>query len=273
MTDIPAELPGLEGDPRLKTIYARIVEKMKEVVREFEISQDELHIAGDYLNRLGQAGFCRSLIDVNLAMTSVDVAARTAGGTRPNLEGPFHRGEAPLRPDGNLFDREPAAGTPILHLSGTVRDAATGEPLPGAMLDVWQADHEGHYDLDGLELFGKVPVDAEGRYRVRTAVPKDYSDHDDDPIGELFRAMGRHNRRSAHIHLKVWHDGKCLLTTQLFIPGNPYLRSDYVEGAVSDDLLLDLRPAANGDPNNYEAQFDIAVSRALHPDVMRTAEG
>jgi catechol 1,2-dioxygenase len=273
MNQISAELPGVEGDARLKAIYGRIVEKMQEVVREFEIDQDELHLAGDYLNRLGQAGFCRSLIDVNLAMTSVDVTARVEGGTRPNLEGPFHRGEAPLRPDGNLFDGEPAPGTQVQNRAGKERDAATGEPVPGALLDFWQADDEGHYDLDSLELFGKVPVDEQGRYRVRTAVPRDYSDHDHDPIGELFRAMGRHNRRSAHIHLKVWLDGHCVLTTQLFVPGNPYLDSDYVEGAVSEDLTLDMRPAASGEANAFEAEFDIAVSRALHPDVVLTAEG
>ena len=29
MTQLPAELPGVEGDPRLKAIYARVVEKMQ----------------------------------------------------------------------------------------------------------------------------------------------------------------------------------------------------------------------------------------------------
>jgi protocatechuate 3,4-dioxygenase beta subunit len=260
MNQVPAELAGVEANERLKAIFARTVEKLKEVVREFEIDQDELHLAGDYLNRLGKAGFCRSLLDVALAMTSVDVTARVEGGTRPNLEGPFHRDEAPVRPDGDLFaGQTPPPGTPILFLSGRVTDAATGRPLAGATVDLWQADHEGHYDLSGLTLFGKVPTDAEGRYRARTAVPVDYSDHDHDPIGELFRAMGRHNRRAAHIHVKVWHEGRCLLTTQIFIPGNPYLDSDYVEGAVSDDLLLDMKPAA-GAPDTYEGRFDIAVS-------------
>ena len=260
MIQIPAELPGVEGNERLKAIYARTVEKLKDVVREFEITQDELHLAGDYLNRLGKAGFCRSLLDVALAMTSVDVTARVEGGTRPNLEGPFHRAAAPLRPDGDLFGAaEPEPGTPVLCLSGRVTDAVTGAPLSGAILDFWQADDEGHYDLDRFSLFGKVPVDSDGRYRVRTAVPRDYSDHDHDPIGELFRAMGRHNRRSAHIHLKVWREGRCLLTTQLFIPGNAYLSSDYVEGAVSDDLLLDMSPVP-GRPDTYQAEFDIAVS-------------
>ncbi|MGE0232801.1 MAG: dioxygenase [Flavobacteriaceae bacterium] len=258
MTQIPAQLPGVEGDHRLKAIYERIVQKMQEVVREFEINQDELHIAGDFLNRLGQAGFCRSLIDVNLAMTSVDVTARVTNGTRPNLEGPFHR-DAPLRDDGDLLaGREPPPGSPVLQLSGRVTDAATGAPLAGAFVDVWQADNDGHYDLDSLRLFGKVPVDAEGRYRLRTVVPRDYSDHDHDPIGELFRAMGRHNRRSAHIHVKIWQGSHCLLTTQLFIAGNPYLDSDYVEGAVSDDLVIDPAPVEGAD-DVFAAAFDFAV--------------
>jgi protocatechuate 3,4-dioxygenase beta subunit len=245
---------------RLMAIYARTVEKMKEVVREFKITQDELHIAGDYFNRLGQSGFSRSLVDVALAMTSVDVTARVEGGTRPNLEGPFHMNDAPLRPGGDLYRMPPPPGSPVLTLSGRVYDAATGEPLPHAVIDLWQADNEGHYDGDCDHLYGRIAPDDEGRYRVRTAVPRDYSDHDHDPIGELFRAMGRHSRRAAHIHVKIWIDDRCVLTTQLFVPGNTYLESDYVEGAVSDDLILDMRPAASGEPSAFEAAFDFAVA-------------
>jgi catechol 1,2-dioxygenase len=265
MTQVPAQLEGVEGNERLKAIFASVVDKMKEVVREHAIDQDELHLAGDYLNRLGRSGFCRSLVDVALAMTSVDVTARVEGGTRPNLEGPFHRADAPLREDGDLLAGEPGEGKPILNLFGTVSDAATGEPLPGAIVDLWQADGEGHYDLETFALFGQVRTNAAGHYRVRTAVPKDYSDHDDDPIGELFRAMGRHNRRAAHIHVKIWRDGACVLTTQLFIPGNPYLDSDYVEGAVSPDLILNLKPAADGAANSYDARFDFAVGAPKRP--------
>ncbi|WP_156679276.1 dioxygenase [Sphingomonas profundi] len=256
---VPAELEGVEGNERLKAIYARIVEKMKEVVREFEIDQDELHIAGDYLNRLGQSGFCRSLVDVSLAMTSVDVTARVEGATRPNLEGPFHKMDAPVRDDGCLFDVPSPSGAPVLVLSGQVRDVATGLPIPGATVDLWQADHEGHYDRAEHHLSGRVIADAYGRYTATTAVPKDYSDHDTDPIGELFRAMGRHNRRAGHVHAKIWIDGRCVLTTQLFVPGNPYLSSDYVEGAVSPDLILDMRTTA--EPERFAAIFDFVVQR------------
>ena len=64
-----------EQQERLNAIWVRTVEKLKEVVREFEVTEDELHAAGDYLNRLGQSGMCRSLLDVALAMTAADVSA------------------------------------------------------------------------------------------------------------------------------------------------------------------------------------------------------
>ena len=248
-----------EDQARLTAIYARSVEKMKEVVHEFAITQAELHLAGDYINRLGQSGFGRSLMAVTLAMTSIDATQPADGGTRPNLEGPFHRSH-PERPDGDLIDTPPP-GQPRLILSGVVSDARTGAPLPGAWLDFWQADNEGHYDHDGFNLCGRVTTDDLGGYRVRTVVPRDYSDHDHDPIGELFRAMGRHNRRAAHIHVKAGVGETEALTTQLFIAGSPYLDSDYVEGAVSDDLIVTLEQVENADDGApvFSARFDIAL--------------
>ena len=85
---------------RLEAIWLTSVEKMREVVREFRITQDELHVAGDFFNRLGQSGFSRSLIDVALAMTSVDIFDGVKGGTRPNLLGPYHKPHD-ARSDGN----------------------------------------------------------------------------------------------------------------------------------------------------------------------------
>jgi catechol 1,2-dioxygenase len=143
-----------------------------------------------------------------------------------------------------------------VNLSGRITDAASGEPLAGAVLDVWQADHNGSYDLEQWHLAGRITPDADGRYALLTAVPRDYSDHDNDPIGELFSLMGRHNRRAAHIHCKIWIGGECVLTTQLFIEGNAYLGSDYVEGAVSDDLILRLEA---GEDDHFTASFDFAV--------------
>lgn len=256
MTDAP--------DPaRLNAIWASMISKLKEVVREHSVTQHELHLAGNYLNRLGQSGMCRSLIDVALAMTSVDALDVAGGGTRPNLEGPYHAVH-PERPDGVLFEHPPAPEAPLLTLSGVVREAATGAPAAGAKLDFWQADDKGIYDRAGGHLRGVVFADGEGRYRVTTVLPSDYSEHDRDPIGELFRAMGRTNTRAAHIHLKASTNGRLRLTTQLFMPTSKVLDDDYVEGAVSGDLILALRETPGSSPAapRYEASFDVVLGGA-----------
>lgn len=249
-----SSLPSEQAE-RLREVYALCVQKMREVVVELRVTQDELHIAGDYLNRLGASGFCRSLIDMNLALPSADVT-RPLVGTRGNLEGPLHRKGHPLRADGSILDRAPGPTEQRLTLAGRIIDARTGAAIPGAQLDIWQTDGEGNYDRVGNHMRGIVTADAEGRYTLHTVVPKDYSEHDHDPIGELLRALGRPNRRAGHIHVKALVSGREVLTTQLFVEGSEYLERDYVEGAVSDDLVLTLTPEG---PNAFRASFDFAL--------------
>lgn len=246
------EMISLVQQERLRQVYLRCVEKMKEVVRELEVTQDELHIAGDYLNRLGQSGFCRSLVDMNLALTSADITS-PAFGTRSNLEGPLYRKGHPLRSDGNILERPADAGEQKLTLTGRVLDARGGKALPGVRLDFWQTDGHGLYDRDGNHMRGMIIADADGRYILHTVVPKDYAEHDHDPIGELLRAMGRPNRRAGHIHVKAFVGDTEVLTTQLFVSGSQYLELDYVEGAVSEDLTIEVK---SGPHESYVANFD-----------------
>jgi protocatechuate 3,4-dioxygenase beta subunit len=246
------------NEQRIRAIYDRCVEKLKDVVHEFKITEDELHAAGDYLDRLGQSGMSRSLIVVALGMTAIDVAGHSRKGTRFNLTGPYHAAHG-IRRDGNLLDVEPEPGAPRLLLEGVVTDASTGQPLAGAELDFWHADHKGIYDRKGQHLRGIVPTDANGRYSLRTLLPNDYSEHDYDPLGELFRAMGRTNTRAAHVHLKVRFAEAELLTTQIFMSTSTMLRNDYVEGAVSDDLVVVLDKREIDGVQTFSGHFDISV--------------
>src|SRR4051812_9265865 len=173
----------MSENERLREIWTRSVAALREVVTDLKITEDELHEAGRYFNRLGQSGMFPSLLDVAFAMTSIDAARQDFGGTRPNLEGPYYMPNAPLRRDGVLFDRPPPPHAPIVTLTGRIKDVATGAGIPGAELDVWQADQDGIYDRQGSYLRGVVRTDQDGNYRLKTVVPSDYAEHDGDPIG------------------------------------------------------------------------------------------
>jgi catechol 1,2-dioxygenase len=249
---------------RLRTITFRVVDAIKEVVRSEAITEDELHAAAAFLNRVGVAGVFPSLLDIAFAMTIMDRAREGVPGTRANLEGPEYRPGAPERADGCLFDHEPGPDAVLLSLTGVVTDALTGEPVAGAELDWWQADEHGGYDRVGCHLRGVTRSDADGRYALLTVLANDYDEHEGDPVGELLEMMGRLRYRAAHIHLKVRVDGVLRLTTQLFRGDSPYLDLDYVVGAVSDDLILDLQPRAPKDGRQmYEAVFDLALPPSI----------
>ena len=251
------------ADERLKEIYVRSVEALRKVVTDMKITEDELHAAGRYFNRLGQSGMCPSLLDVAFAMTSIDATRTDKGGTRPNLEGPYYMRGAPVRPDGVMFAPEEASDAPVLNLSGRVIDSQTGKGVAGAEIDLWHADHNGIYDRKGFRLRGTVRTAEDGSYTIRTIVPQDYAEHDHDPIGELFHAMGQTNHRAAHIHIKIHVDGVECLMTQIFMSQSPTLNNDYVIGSVSDDLTVNLSPAAPvaGEGPQFAGTFDFRIRR------------
>jgi protocatechuate 3,4-dioxygenase beta subunit len=255
--------PSPEFNPRVVEIYQATTRALQAVVKDLKVTEQELLAAGAFFNRLGQSGMCPSMLMATLAMTSVDTTRNFRGGTRHSLEGPFYTAGAPMLVDGDLLRGEGFPGATRMRLCGRVIDAASGEPLRGAELDFWQADHHGDYDNKGFRLRGIVLSDKDGKYQLDTIMPLDYSAHDDDPIGELYRAMDRHNRRAAHIHVKARSPGFETLTTQLYMGGSTHINNDYVEGAVSDDLLLHAKP---GDgtalpAGMVAAQFDIALLR------------
>ena len=243
---------------RVVKIWQECCTALQKVVEDQKITQSELKFAGEFFNRLGQSGMFPSLLAVGLSMTSLRVTEGN-GGTPANLEGPYYQENAPVRKDGVLYERQPGPNARYLDLFGVVTDSKTSTPLQGVVLDFWQADENGTYDHKGYHLRGLVITDAQGRYCIKSVVPKDYSEHDHDPIGELFSAMGRHNRRAAHIHLKVRRPGYVPLTTQLYVPDGDYLHDDYVEGAVIPELIVSFEKDATDD-RRVGARFDLSIT-------------
>ena len=127
-------------------------------------------------------------------------------------EGPFFKPSSPERVE---LVEPGMAGQPI-ELVGFVLTRGC-KPVPGAMIDVWQANDRGEYDNAGFRLRGHQFADAEGRFRLRTIVP------------------GVYEGRTRHIHVKVQPKGGRILTTQLYFPGEAMNRKD---GLFRKDLLM-----------------------------------
>jgi len=149
--------------------------------------------------------------------------------TLAQTEGPYFKPSSPERIE--LFE-ERMAGQPI-ELVGLVLTRAC-KPVPGALLDFWQADAKGAYDNSGFRLRGHQFTDAEGRYRLRSIVP------------------GVYPGRTRHIHVKVQPRGGQVLTTQLYFPGEAKNRSD---GLFRKELLM--RTAKNA--GWLAGRFDFVV--------------
>ena len=144
--------------------------------------------------------------------------------TSSAVKGPYWRPNAPFTTD---LTR---GGGEVITVRGVVRSARTCKPVPGALLDVWQADHHGKYDLDyrGGEVFGRARVrgGSDGTYAFRTIRPA--------PYGSPGFA------RPAHIHFVISAQGHRPLTTQLYFDGDPYLDKDPLR-SVHPDLVRRVR--------------------------------
>lgn len=176
--------------------------------------------------------------------------------TPSQAEGPFYPLEIPSDHDDDLTVVEGtgqvAQGTPLL-VEGLLLDAA-GDPVEGAVIEIWQTDANGIYlhpgDPDFAERdaafqgYGESSTDAAGAWSFRTILPDVYGG------------------RPRHIHAKVRLDGTELLTTQIYFAdvGVP------LEGAVSptgtelDRLIVSLEESTADDGSTqYRAQHLIVL--------------
>jgi protocatechuate 3,4-dioxygenase beta subunit len=140
--------------------------------------------------------------------------------TPPQTEGPFYTPATPRR----TSLREPGMPGTRLLVTGYVL-STTCQRIPGALLDFWQCDAQGHYDNAGFRLRGHQFTDAEGRYILETIVP------------------GLYAGRTRHIHVKVQAPNQPVLTTQLYFPDEPANRRD---GIFNPRLVMTVRDGADG---------------------------
>jgi hydroxyquinol 1,2-dioxygenase len=132
-----------------------------------------------------------------------------------------------------------------------------GAPIAGAVLEVWQADAAGYYDvqypdLETHQARGILKSQEDGSFEFRTVVAVAYPIPTDGPVGDLLRATGRHPWRPAHLHFMIKAKNYETLVTHVFRNGDQYLDSDAVFG-VRQTLVADWIKQPDGDHTlNYD---------------------
>lgn len=203
----------------------------------------------------------RQVLSLGLASAIASPAWLTPALARPwaqplrptptQTEGPFYPVQLPTDNDADLLRNgtvDYQRGTPVW-LDGVVTDTS-GTPVRGAQVEIWQCDHQGRYHHPGdggradpaFQGFGRVAVDREGRYRFRTMRPVPYSG------------------RTPHIHVKVRLGPHELLTTQLYVAGDPGNARDFLWRRLPTDadraaLTVPFKPGTDG----LQAQFPIVL--------------
>ena len=170
--------------------------------------------------------------------------------TPAQTEGPFYPVTLPQDADADLLRNGQvnyAHGQPAW-VEGVVSDLE-GKPVAGAQVEIWQCDHQGRYHHPGdggradpdFQGFGRVTVGSDGRYRFRTIKPVPYSG------------------RTPHIHVKVKLARRELLTTQLYVEGDPNNERDFLWRNLGADRALVTVPFRAGS-DGLQASFPIVVA-------------
>jgi catechol 1,2-dioxygenase len=251
-------------DLRLQQLMEAAIRHLHEFVSEVGLTRDEWMAGIEFLTAVGK--MCTDtrqefiLLSDTLGLSSlVEMMAfdGAPGATENTVLGPFYVPGSPERSYGDSIVVSDRRGTPVV-IQGRVADLA-GEPIAGAILDVWQTAANGLYAVqdsfqDPDNLRGKFVVAADGSFQFRSVRPVAYQIPPDGPVGRLLDATCRHPWRPGHIHIIASAPGYKTLTTHLFDAGSDYLDSDAVFG-VRDSLIVEF---AESD-GELSGRFDIAL--------------
>lgn len=267
------------ADPRLRQLMQALTRHLHAFLREVRLTEAEWNAAIGFLTEAGHVTDAKRqefvlLSDVlGASMQTIAINNKAyRNATEATVFGPFFvEGSPGIPPGGDIAAG--AAGQPCW-VEGTVT-GTDGRPVPGARIEVWEADADGYYDVqyddDRTAARGHLFADDQGGYRFWGITPTPYPIPHDGPVGRLLAAAGRSPMRASHLHFKVTASGKRTLVTHIFVRGDALLDRDAVFG-VKDSLVTDFvqHPAGNPAPDGRDlggrswasARFDIVLAPA-----------
>ncbi|MDO9361190.1 MAG: intradiol ring-cleavage dioxygenase [Polaromonas sp.] len=254
-------------DARLKELMTSLVQHLHAFAREVKLTEAEWMAGIEFLTATGQKCDDKRqefiLLSDTLGLSMLTVAMnndKPQGCTEATVFGPFHVEGAPHYEHGEDVANG-AAGEPCV-VRGRVL-GPKGEPVAGAVVEVWQADAEGNYDVQYADIEkhqarGVIDAGPDGRFNFRTIVAEAYPIPVDGPVGDMLRATKRHPWRPAHLHFMITAPGYEKLVTHVFRSGDRYLDSDAVFG-VRQSLVADWVRQPDG---VYSLDFDFVLNPA-----------
>lgn len=133
-----------------------------------------------------------------------DGEAKANAPTPRDVLGPFFKKGAP---NSGVLHQPGSPGFP-LRVTGKVSNTR-GEKVPGARIEIWQADHAGIYDLDGFRYRAALVTGETSNYAVETILPGHYDD-----------------RPAQHIHYLISAPGHRTLITQAYFATDPFFEGN-----------------------------------------------
>jgi catechol 1,2-dioxygenase len=227
-----------------------LVKHLHAAIKEIEPTHEEWLKGITFLTEVGQMCsdwrqefiLLSDTLGVSMLVDAIN-HRRPNGATENTILGPFYVPEAPRYEHGANICLD-GKGEPLV-VRGRVVDTE-GKPVAGALIDVWQTNDDGFYDVQqkGLQpdwnLRGVFTSGENGDYWYRAVKPRYYPIPDDGPVGKMLAALGRHPNRAAHIHFIISAPGYDPVITHIFTPDCQYLAEDAVFG-VKDSLVADFK--------------------------------
>ncbi|MCP2167881.1 dioxygenase family protein [Goodfellowiella coeruleoviolacea] len=294
-----------EPGTRLQVVFADLRRAVDDVIVKHQVTVEELSAAAQWLQQAaddGELQLVPFILFAKAAMKGTDGAAyahpETDGASHWEVEGPVHLPGAPTLPSPAVLPMRPDEPGEPLVVSGTVR-STSGEPLPGAVLDVWQIDAENVYsgvqdedfapfrirnDSSGIPTYnlrGKITTDSDGHYEFRTVMPgvESFGLTPGGALDALTRALQLPGKRPLHIHAIVHADGFLPLITQIYFDGDP-LTMGVIEGPIPSAAVK--TTTWQHDPDELRARgvdwpyhalvYDFALRPASRPGTRQSGE-
>jgi protocatechuate 3,4-dioxygenase beta subunit len=176
--------------------------------------------------------------------------------TPAQTEGPYYPDRLPLDQDNDLLvindNLTPGVGE-IAWLSGRILDSR-GQPVRGALVEIWQADNLGSYIHSQGANGGRRDGNFQGYGRFLTGSSGEY----------LFRTIkpGLYPGRVRHVHYKVTYANGSTLITQLYIQGetgNDGVLNGITNAAQRNSVIVPWTAIPESRVGELAARFDIVL--------------